>query len=474
MTRIRSQLLPILAACGAVLALGAAAAGAADYVPGEVLVAYGRPSVAAVTNIDRKLGIGRAASRSASSRVLHLPKGTTVSGALARLRRDPGVAYAVPDYIAHAAGSWVPDDPGRGHAPAGWEAVQWNFLPGTGVNAPEAWSNLLAVHRAGGGGVVVAVLDTGIAYRSWHRFKRSPDFVRTRFVAPHDFVSNNRYPLDREGHGTFVAGTVAESTNNGVSVTGLAYGASIMPVRVLDSQGNGDAQTIAKGIHYAVSHGANVINLSLEFQLGVTASDIPDMLSALNYARRRGVVVVGAAGNDSSDSIAYPARTSTVISVGATTRDRCLAEYSNTGGHLDLVAPGGGNDTSLLSDPHCHPGTSLPDIYQLTLQNPANPGRFGLPSGWFGTSMSTPHVAAAAALVIASGVIGPHPTPAQVLARLESTAQQLGPAKPNSDYGYGLLDAGAATRPGSPATPPLTRTTTTRRAPLPPAEIKRS
>ena len=155
--------------------------------------------------------------------------------------------------------------------------MQWNMLAGTGVDAPQAWSNLLADQRAGGKGVVVAVLDTGVAYRNWGKFRISPDFRGSRFVAPHDFVARNAYPLDRNGHGTFVAAAVAEPTNNAIGLTGLAYGASIMPVRVLNQHGAGAESTIAKGIRYAVDHGARVINLSLEFLLNRVraASQIP-------------------------------------------------------------------------------------------------------------------------------------------------------------------------------------------------------
>ncbi len=297
----------------------------------------------------------------------------------------------------------------------------------------------------------MAILDTGVAYRDWQAFVKSPDFTGTRFVAPYDFVANNRFPLDREGHGTFVAGLVAEATNNGSGLTGLAYGASIMPVRILDADGTGDAATISRGIRYAATHGAQVINLSLEFSLDVTPADIPDIMSAIRFAHRRGVVVVAASGNEGVDQVAYPARAPAVISVGATTRDRCLANYSNEGARLDLVAPGGGDDTSLLSDPSCHSSRTLPDISQLTLVDPSNPRRFGYPLGWYGTSMSSPHVAATAALVIASGVLGRHPTPDEVLARLETTAQPLGGSRPNKYYGWGLLDAGAATSPAASA-----------------------
>jgi serine protease len=168
-------------------------------------------------------------------------------------------------------------------------------------------------------------------------------------------------------------------------------------------------------------------------------------VSAIGFARRKGVIVVGAAGNDEDDQVAYPARVAGVISVGATTRDRCLAEYSNGGSSLDLVAPGGGDDAILPNESQCHPERNLPSIYQLTLTNPPHWGQFGYPNYYIGTSMASPEVAAAAALVIASRVLGAHPTPTEVLSRLEETATPLGGSVPNSLYGYGLLDAGAAT-----------------------------
>jgi serine protease len=389
------------------------------------------------------------------TKVLHLPRGVTVAAELRRLRRERGIAFAVPDYLAHIADApaqWVPDDPGKADIPQGWERMQWNFLPGVGVNAPEAWANLLAVHRAGGRGVVIAILDTGIAYRRWHRFRKSPDFRWTRFIRPWDFVANNRFPLDREGHGTFVAGMIAETTNNDFGLTGLAYGASIMPVRVLDRNGWGDAATIARGIRYAVRHGARVINLSLEFDPSVTAREIPAMMSAIRYAHSHGVVVVAAAGNEGTPRIAYPARAPAVISVGATTADRCLAYYSNDGSRLDLVAPGGGDDAYLPSDPDCNPARNLPDVFQLTFGNSSHPRRFSYPNGWDGTSMAAPHVTAGAAMVIASGVIGTHPSPDAILRRLEQTAQPLGGSQPNRDYGWGLVDIGAATAPAGSTT----------------------
>ncbi len=427
-------------------------AGAADYVPNEVIVGYapvpGPPAATVTADISRRMGarIASAPAPTPGEHILRLRPGQSVASAVSQLRHQPGVTYAVPNYLAHAAGSFIPNDPGRSGVARGWESMQWNFLPGSGVNAPAAWANLRADGRPGGRGVTVAILDTGVAYRDWRNFKRSPDFNQTKFVAPRDFVSKNSFPLDREGHGTFVSGLVAESTNNGFGLTGLAYGVSIMPVRILAADGTGDAATISRGIRYAATHGAQVINLSLEFSLDVTTSDIPDIISAIGFAHRRGVVVVAASGNEGVSQVAYPAAAPAVISVGATTKDRCLANYSNGGAHLDLVAPGGGTDTTVMSgNPNCHFTRPLPNISQLTFLDASHPTQFGYPGNWFGTSMAAPHVAAAAALVIASGVIGRHPSPDQILARLEATAQTLGPTKPNPDYGYGLLDAGAAT-----------------------------
>jgi serine protease len=453
MERIRRLTTAALASAAAI-ALSAtlvpAAAGAADYVPGQVIVGYTQaPSQAVTADVARQTGIPAsqpvAPAPAPNETVVRVPHGVSVGQAISRLRHHRGVAYAVPNFIAHVAGDYIPDDPGRASTARGWERIQWNFLPGSGVNAPAAWANLRAIRRPGGKGVTIAILDTGVAFRNWQRFRRSPDFNHTSFVQPYDFVAHNRYPVDREGHGTFVTGTIAESTNNGYGLTGLAYGASIMPVRILDADGTGDAATISRGIRYAATHGAQVINLSLEFSLEVTSSEIPDIISAIRFAHDRGVVVVAAAGNEGVEQIAYPARAPAVISVGATTRDRCLANYSNGGARLDVVAPGGGNDTSVLSDSNCHTGRNLPDISQLTFFDPSNPNHFGYPGGWYGTSMSSPHVAAAAALVIASGVIGRRPNPDNVLARLEQTAQPLGGSKPNRFYGYGLVDAGAAT-----------------------------
>ena len=135
--------------------------------------------------------------------------------------------------------------------------------------------------------MTIAVLDTGVAYANRPPYKISPDFARSQFVKGFDFVDRDPYPFDRNGHGTHVAGTIAEATDNGIGLTGLAYGARLMPVRVLDRAGEGNAADIADGIRYAARRGAQVINLSLEFDAEVTAADIPQLLDAMAFASAR-------------------------------------------------------------------------------------------------------------------------------------------------------------------------------------------
>src|SRR3954454_10263581 len=367
--------------------------------------------------------------------------------AIARLRDRRGIRYAVPNVRARASEFQLPDDPGRGTTPGGWQEVQWNFLGGFGVDAPSAWQHTNAARHPGGRGVTIAVLDTGVAYKNDGRYRRSPDLVGTRFVRGYDFVRHSPTPVDRNGHGTHVASTIAEATNNGISLTGLAYNARIMPVRVLDSQGEGDAATIADGVRFAAKRGAQVINLSLEFSTDVGASEIPELLSALRYAHSRGAMVIGASGNEAHRAVAYPARARDVVSVGATTIHGCLSDFSNDGRGLDLVAPGGGADAQLPDYPNCKPNEPPgPDVFQMTFLG-TSVRRFGLPSGYEGTSMAVPHVAATAALIIASRVLGANPTPNQIEARLKQTAGELGPPGYDTRYGAGLINAGRATDP---------------------------
>jgi serine protease len=392
-----------------------------------------------------------------------LAPGAGVRRVAQALRRNPRVVYAEPNYIASASAvSGEPFDPNDSGFLAGstdssadvggWAFKQWNFLAPTtqggsgelptspgGINAVGAWRNLIEWGRPGASGIVVAVLDSGIAYRSLgNRFRRSPDFSAGQFVGGYDFVDRDRLPLDESGHGTHVASTIAEQTDNGTGVTGLAYRAKLMPVRVLDRNGFGNALNIAKGIRFAVDHGAQVINMSFNFDCG---KRVPLVDEALREAYERGVVTVASAGNLGSEGcVSPPATGPRVIGVGGTTEGGCLGNYSLTGKGIDLVAPGGG-----VPKKGC-PSVAARPIYQVTLRT-GSTKVFGLPAYYVGTSMAAAHVSGVAAMVLAIGVVNPLLEPEVrvrfVSKQLRRTARDLGLSR--SQQGAGLVDAAKAT-----------------------------
>jgi serine protease len=399
-----------------------------------------------------------------TGRAVALAPGVGVRQTAEALRQSPNVVYAEPNYVASASATGEPFDPDDSgflaastdsSAPAGdWAFKQWNFLspeaggssqlpisPG-GINAVGAWRNLIEAGRPGGAGVVVAVLDSGIAYRSFGtRFRRSPDFGRGQFVPGYDFVGNDRFPLDESGHGTHVAGTIGEKTDNGLGVTGLAYGAKLMPVRVLDRNGFGNALDIAKGIRFAVANKAQVINMSFNFGCG---KRVPMVDEALREAYEQGVITVASAGNLGSEAcVSAPATGPRVIGVGGSTEGACLGDYSLAGSAIDLVAPGGG-----IPQSRC-PSVAARPIYQVTLR-PGSTRAFAIPSNYVGTSMAAAHVSGATALLLASSRVNPLLSPTArvrfVTKRLRNTARDLG--YPALQQGAGLLDADAATGTG--------------------------
>jgi serine protease len=434
-----AHLLPASAAAFLLLALPGGAA-AADYVPGQVIVKYRHGTTpGAQFSLAQAAGTEPLSKLPTGSHALSVDRGQTVKSTVAKLNRDPNVAYAVPNYIAHAS-AFVPNDPGY--------SKQWNFGGGFGIGMPNAWSIASRRHAPGGKGAVVAVLDTGVAYQSrGRRYKRAPDL--RRFARGYDFVDDDRHPNDLNGHGTFVSGTIAQTTNNRQGAAGIAYRAKIMPLRVLDTDGAGDTISIARALRYAGRRRADVVNLSLEFDSSVRAAQIPDIVSAIRYARRKGVVVVAAAGNQADSVVAYPARVRGVIAVAGTTIRGCEAEYSNAGRDVDIAAPGGGADAPNADNPYdaanCHPEDPGRDIFQQTFTSSIR--RFGLPGGYEGTSMAAPHVAGVAALIKATKVLGRRrPSPKAVEARLKATARDVGPPGVDPRYGAGLLDAAAALR----------------------------
>jgi len=448
--RIR-KLTPALVALGLVAAALIAPAAtpaqtpgqASAYVPGELLVGF----------------------EDGTERLLEVPAGVGVREAARALRANERVAFAAPNYIAVA--TWAPNDPGPSGKPKGWRRKQWNFLPcGSdcgqasgplnyesrgGLNALGAWRTIRRRGRGSGEGARVAVLDSGVAYRSRKpTFRKSPDFARKQFLRGYDFVQNDKLPLDQYGHGTHVAGTIAERTDNGIALTGLAPAAKIIPVRVLNAGGLGTARDITRGIRFAIKRRADVINMSFEFGANVgSCKKVPTICRALISAtNRHGVLVVASAGNDGDSTINHPAAVSRVLAVGGTTQGACVADYSDHVSGLDLIAPGGGSSGQV----GCQ-DSSAGSIFQLTFQG-FSFRRFGYPGGYHGTSMAAAHASGVAAMVISSGVLGRHPRRLALECQLEATARdsttELGQPYDSNLMGAGLIDAAAAVAARAP------------------------
>lgn len=351
--------------------------------------------------------------------VLQVPGGRVLEW-VDYLSRLEEIEYAEPDYVAWKSGA--AND--TYYNPYQWNFFNWGQLSNGvasnhGVQGDAAWNTTT------GSGVIVAVVDTGVAYENFGAYAKAPDLAGTAFVAGWDYVNNDAHPNDDEGHGTHVAGTIAQTTNNSSGCAGLAYGASLMPVKVLDSAGSGFHSWIADGIRYAANNGAFVINLSLGSRSGSST-----LQSAVDYAwSTKGVVVCAATGNAGKNGIDYPARYTNTIAVGATRFDGARCSYSNWGTGIDIVAPGG--DTGFDQNGDGYGDGILQQTFSGSVTN------FGY-YFFSGTSMATPHVAATAALVKANK---PAYTNHQVRSAIQTKAKDLGAGGYDTKYGNGLVSA---------------------------------
>ncbi|MCL5280870.1 MAG: S8 family peptidase [Planctomycetes bacterium] len=394
------------------------------YRPGEIIVQFD-PNVLPTERHRIVQDHGCRIARTSDLGDFHLvriPATTTPEAMADFFGQHERVRYAELNYYVHAA--FVPDDK--------LYSYQWNFENAVtgGIRMNEAWAI-----EEGDPNVVVAVVDTGVAYENYGGYTQAPDLAETRFVPGYDFVNDDNHPNDDNGHGTHVTGTIAESTNNLIGVAGVAFRCSIMPVKVMDDDGLSDAFTVSQGILFAVNHGAHVINLSF-------GSPQPSrtLQNAVQTAYQRGVTVVAAAGNDGANGNppSYPAAyTDYCIAVGAVRYDLTRAPYSTKGSYISVVAPGG--DTTVDQNADGYPD----GILQQTFDD--NPNVFAY---WFfqGTSMAAPHVSGLAALLVSHGVTSPD----QVRTALETTARDLGPAGWDAEYGWGMIDAHAALAAAKP------------------------
>ncbi|SEG28652.1 S8 family serine peptidase [Paenibacillus sp. UNC499MF] len=433
-----------------------------EALPGQVIVKYKEKAdtmnVQGLMGPEKKAELPDPPSPKYKQRVgpkglvtMEFPKSEPVSDVLEELENDPEVDFVEPVYPVWAAETKtsVPNGgDGRsaaartttGSASAADSPAKAASVPNDPYVEQQWWYRAIQSDLADTGaadaklsGVVIAVVDTGVD--PYH------DDLKGSLVEGYNFVNNTPNTRDDNGHGTNVAGIAAAPKDNGVGIAGVAAGAKIMPVKVLDSEGYGRTDVITEGIYWAVDHGADIVNLSL-----TSGSSSRVMEEAVQYALQRGVIVVSAAGNESnhwtgSDTgeldqvkgsedplahrfvkdVAFPAKLPGVIAVGAVDwypqTEFIVADFSNSGSSLSVVAPG-------------------VDIYSTDKGNGY--------TGRNGTSMAAPMVSGLAALILAgdAGLDGLSTSERveRVGRIISETARDLGPPGFDDEYGSGLID----------------------------------
>jgi len=401
------------------------------FAPGRVVMKLAAGTTDEVaTMLARRAGAhGITRPPSADFVIVSLPLDADVVAAAAALAAEPGVVYAQPDPIAVLA--YVPNDP--------LYQYQWNFHR---LNMERVWD----INHGATAALTVAVVDSGLAYLDQGGFREAPDLVGATIVAPHDFIWDDETPLDLDGHGTHVAGTIGERTGNGTGAAGMAFNVALMPLKAvsgtwddaLGSPNVGTASIVAEAVRYAADHGANVINMSLGFE-----AEVAPVRDAIVYAIDKGAVVVVAAGNSGAEGspqfwpAAYAASIEGLIAVGAVDYNFNRAPYSNSNAYVEVAAPGGNLEVDADGDGN-------PDgVLQETL-DPAlvDRGIFNQFAYIFfeGTSMATPHVSGLAALLMTQGV----KSPKAVEAVIEHTATDVGATGRDNDTGFGVINPRAA------------------------------
>jgi thermitase len=390
---ILSLALGSVSAVGAVGPSGAAEPRPGAFAPGRILVKFRAGAAAAErADVHRALG-GRVLEEIAAIgvEVVSVPARAELAS-VAAYARNPLVEYAEPDHVAYAVGE--PNDP--------YFDKQWGLSNGNDadIDAPEAWGL-----TSGSGSVLIAILDTGI--------DQDHEDLAGKLVGNKSFTSSEKED-DLYGHGTHVAGIAAAATDNGIGVAGVGYDSRLLNVKVLDDTGSGYYSWIAKGIIWAADNGAKVINMSL----GGSAPS-RTLEEAVNYAWKKGVVLVAAAGNSGNRSPTYPAYYKNCIAVAATDSNDQKASWSSYGAWVDVAAPG----VSIFSAVPNHTSTLF--------------GRVEPPYAYgSGTSMATPHVAGVAALVWATSY---GTSNASVRYQIEMTADKI--AGTGTYWRYGRVNA---------------------------------